>query len=508
MHFTIGGFKLRHKLFIAYLFILASILVFSSINFNSFQHVTNQSLENTPTTLNKRQATGSISGYIYTNTGTPISGANVSAYNYTVGRFSTNANGAGYYSITNVPAGEYELSAWAIGREYDVDYSVIVPPSGTVSISFYLGPSGVISGTVVTRTSTPIPNAQLRLTISTINTTIIKTTNSAGQFQFSDYLVTGEYTIYTNADGFIQTTSRIHVNSGSTTNVQIILNRSATISGSVKDDLGNSLNGIYVVAYNNTYMGANYSTSGSYVIDHGLGAGIYYLEAYGDGYVRRNFIGPVNLAIEGSATCNIVLNRSAKIHGTVRNTQGYGIQNVKIELNGIDAGVMLTEYTDIAGNYMFDTNLSAGRYVMFLSATGYVSKSIPQFSIGFAEDRTIQVTLNRTGKIYGMVQDQYGAPVVGAQVTAYAQSILGTWTNISDSLGSYSLEGLDAGIYLIYAQANGYVSTGDKTVTLSEGQNLSVTLKLNATGCINGSVSDSQGNPIANALITAKDAFG
>ena|GEM_PF-2870402 len=505
-------------MFIAYIFLLVWGLIFSSFSVNSFQHATNLSFEHNTstkittiskiTTTYERQTTGSVIGYIYTNTGVPIANANVSAYNFSIGRFSTNANSAGYYSITNLPVGEYQLSAWAPGREFDVNYSVNVPYSGSVSVSFYLGPSGVISGTVVTRTYTPIPNAQVRLSISAINTTIIKTTNSLGQFQFSDYLATGEYTLYTNADGFIQLTSRIHVNSGSTTNVQFVLNRSATISGSVKDDLGNPLNGIYVIAYNNTYMGANFSTSGNYIIDHNLGDGIYYLEAYGEGYVRRNFIGPVNVALEGSATCNIVLNRSAKIHGTVRNTQGYGIQNARIELNGIDAGVMLTEYTDIAGNYMFDTNLSAGRYVMFLSATGYVSKSIPQFSLGFAEDRTIQITLNRTGKIYGIVQDQYGAPVVGAQVTAYAQNILGTLTNTTDSTGSYSLLGLDAGIYQVYAQANGYVSSGYTTATLSEGQNLSVNLKLNATGCINGSVSDSTGNPIPYALVTAKDAFG
>ncbi len=459
-------------------------------------------------TFGARQSTGSISGYIYDEGANPISGANFSAYNWSVGRFSTNADGSGHYTLSGIPSGEYSIVAWAAGREYRVNYSTVVPPSGTVVSDFHLGPSGVISGTVVTRTLAPVPNAQLRLSIIAINTTMVATSNAAGQFTFDDYLRTGNYTIFTSAEGFITLASRIFVEGGATSAPQIVINRSAVITGTIKDDLGANINGARVVAYNNTYMGLNDSIAGSYTIDHDLGPGIYFLEAFGTGYVRRNFIGPVNLAIEGNAACNIVLNRSAKLHGTVRNTQGYGIQGVRLDLNGIDSGEMQTGYSDIAGNYMFDTNLAPGRYVMKVSAPGYVDKDIPQFSIGFADNKTMQITLNRTGRLYGTVHDQYHDAVVGAQVTAYLQSMFGTGTNETDGTGAWTISGLDAGTYIVYATADGYLSGGHVTVNLIEGQNISISLQLNATGCVNGTVVNAAGRPVEGAKITATDGLG
>ncbi len=88
---------------------------------------------------------GSIRGYLYDKaTGEPILYGNVYLEGTTIG---TNTDFNGFYTIAEVPEGEYTVTATYIG--YDtVSEKIVVRPSSIINQSFYLQEGGINIGTI------------------------------------------------------------------------------------------------------------------------------------------------------------------------------------------------------------------------------------------------------------------------------------------------------------------------------------------------------------------------
>ncbi len=82
------------------------------------------------------QALGTISGTITDNSGAVVPGAKITATNKATGQTSTATTSAtGYYVVTNLPAGTYDVSAEAAGFQKCTNTGVILDPAATVALT-------------------------------------------------------------------------------------------------------------------------------------------------------------------------------------------------------------------------------------------------------------------------------------------------------------------------------------------------------------------------------------
>ncbi len=116
---------------------------------------------------------GSISGRVTDEVGNPIQNADIWA-DYWAGSTAgaTRTDARGYYTIKNLPSGDYRVQAKATGRvqksysnalTYDKAMPVrVTAPNDAAGINFSLGPGGTISGTVKDKvTGRPLANVSV-----------------------------------------------------------------------------------------------------------------------------------------------------------------------------------------------------------------------------------------------------------------------------------------------------------------------------------------------------------
>jgi len=160
---------------------------------------------------------GTIAGTITNaSNGLPIEGASVTTDNYTN---TTNADG--HYTITDVLAGTYTVTASATGYESSPQTDITVTAGETTTLNFTLTPlptTGTITG-IVTDSSTGEPIANAILTVNDMSTT----TNSSGAYVISNVLA-GTYTVTASANGYEDSSQTdITVVAGQTTTVDFEL---------------------------------------------------------------------------------------------------------------------------------------------------------------------------------------------------------------------------------------------------------------------------------------------
>lgn len=183
--------------------------------------------------------------------------------------------------------------------------------------------------------------------------------------------------------------------------------------------------------------------------------------------------------------------------------------------------------TDTHGNYVL-TGLSSGTYKIKAGGTNscYDSRYYDnQTTIDSAEEILLS-TQNVTGKDFVLPIDSHcgslagtitldrdGRPVSGVLIKAYAEGTdpnIYTDTSLSD--GTYLINTLPPGTYLLEVDTTGTNYIGEfyddvsnfnaaDPVNLSEGENKTIDIGLTQYGSIQGTVTDSEGNPVQNAEV-------
>jgi thermitase len=172
---------------------------------------------------------GTIAGTITDSvTGLPVPGATVSA-----GSASTTSTASGAYSLPNLWAGTYTVSASAAA--YLTTQKSVSLSTGTTTANFALVPYvGTISGTV-TDWSTGLPIAGAAVTTGTSTAS----TDSAGAYTLAG-LAPGSHALLASAAGYVDLGKTVTVSSGQTTTADFALVDQAitgTIGGTVTDGL-------------------------------------------------------------------------------------------------------------------------------------------------------------------------------------------------------------------------------------------------------------------------------
>jgi hypothetical protein len=230
------------------------------------------------------------------------------------------------------------------------------------------------------------------------------------------------------------------------------------------------------------------------------------------------------------------------LSGRVVSTEGTPVRRAQVQLAASDARVRQMATSDNEGRYTF-TQLPAGRYTLRASKGGYVNvafgqsalnQPVPPIILGEGESLSgLTIILPRGSAVTGRVTDEFGEPVLQAQVQAMRfqfqadgerRLVPSAAQVMTDDLGQFRLYGLTPGEYVISATTRpaftgmpanrftqddpeeGYAPTfypgtsnpaEAQPLTVGLGQELSVQLQLvpSRLSRISGIVLDSQGRP-------------
>jgi len=430
----------------------------------------------------------------------------------------------------------------------------------SISVLGILALSGLLPLTIVHATTTgPLKEIQVdgEYTGPGYGAYQSNTTSSSGSYAFSKVYTAGSYDVTASGDGFIQSSPQsTSVTLGhATTGVDVNLLRSSIVTGQVTGPTGAPVVGATVQLKNSTTGNdvgtSDFTTSdGQYAIETDVPQGSYNITVippegdlglflvgcftyaticpveptYVPGFMSQT-VGVVAVGLDAEVTRNIQLSASAAIAGRVT-YNGVGVTGVEVGVNGTCGSC--TSVTNSTGYYAIANDLVGGVYNVTLSTSLYPPLSAPVIAQGSAivtasagHVATQDFTLGASAKVSGYVKDNHGNPVAGVTVDIGQNSFFGVTCggsffpcaeNTTDSSGHYELTtNLGTGMFNITATkdfyAEGWLSSLLSVV--AGGSSVAPDITITATpgvtpAHITGTVKDSHGNPVNDALVSGR----
>jgi hypothetical protein len=296
---------------------------------------------------------------------------------------------------------------------------------------------------------------------------------------------------------------------------------SSKFSGVVYASPGVPVLNAMVVAYGEDGYGFAVTDSlGQYSITEGLPTGNYTVQAIAEGYLIAEIENVTVVTGQETSGIDFYLSASGGISGRVTDAvSGAPLQNIIVTAFPSSGTGKYGWYavTDANGNYSIITNLDTGTYnVSVLLPQGYITESIDFIDVteGF-EVKGVDFALNRSGIISGTVTAApSGAPLGNATVLAYSDD--GDYFGYAqtNATGHYRISsGLGNGTYTVMATWDtGFGMVTDIAVTAgAETTDVNIEISVSPpppSGIITGKVTDTSGNPIDGALVTAEGPNG
>ena len=334
-----------------------------------------------------------------------------------------------------------------------------------------------------------------------------------GHYIITQGLTAGTYNVSAIAEGYInQEVGGISVTVGAeTANVNFNLKRSGGISGKVTDSTsGSDIANVVVTAFSNGKYGwfGLTDSGGNYKIITNLQSGIYNVTVTSaTGYFTKTISGVSVTAGVETTGVDISLGRSAIISGKLTTPSGTPIPGVTVTAISMGGGSYVgSAKTGVDGVYRIDSGLGSGTYMV----TAFSGTSFNQVQNVLATagketpnvDITLNVTVQPTGAISGLITDSDNKPIVGATLSA------GSGQASSDSNGAYTISsGLPTGSYTVYVSAPGYQSQNRTSVSVTAGSTVSgISFKLtkipaSKSGRISGTVTG-EDNPLTSKQLS------
>lgn len=205
-----------------------------------------------------------------TDGATPLADATVKLFDSTGAPFQhTLTDAAGQYTLNDVPAGTYTISAVKDGYLLSAPMGVTLSVSDTTQVNLTCTADatlalGTIAGTITTLVGTDlVPLAGAKITLKDSKDTVVASTYSAddGEFLFYD-VADGLYTLLASAEGYLTSVPMaVTITGDSIANVTMSMTvdtrtYSGTVSGIIRDQKGTAVAGCFVGLYQVTGTGA------------------------------------------------------------------------------------------------------------------------------------------------------------------------------------------------------------------------------------------------------------
>ncbi len=430
----------------------------------------------------------------------PLRNANVIIKNNATGStvLNTVSNASGTFSASLEAGNAYKIIVSKTGYSSDSKVTDLLTPESSVSYTFSLTPNpSSISGVIYSSNQTTLPESKVYLLNQ--NGTIIDSTLSTSNGNYSFGLSSGNYIVKSLRAGYLSDSTTVSVSVGQTlNNINLTLTENfASISGYVNNSQGVGIEGVMVNLVSSTTGKTSFTlTDGSYLLNKLVG-GTYSLSFTKNGFTDTTI---TNLTFNDgdSKTINVnLLLLNGEVKGHTFTSDGNVLPNVTIQINK-DSKNSIYATSDENGYYDV-TSLAAGTYTATASKAGYRSSQVSNFTIS-SIDSVITINFSdfqkNTAKIVGTVTDEATSlPLANATVSVNGNN--GSASTETNASGEFTLENLFPGNYLLSAQLQNYshqpiaITIGDTTTIVR--QNIAMN---RTTGTISGIVVNQLGAPI------------
>ena len=447
---------------------------------------------------------GSVAGLVQDADGHPVPASVVTLAegHYPYRQLTVNADANAAFQFSNVFAGPASLSARAPtlgGLGGKTSISIDQEGQALTGVLIKLQPTGSITGRVLSPVDgSAVPNAEVKLFSGAGNLVDTINADANGQFEF-DLLPLGGY--YVNA--FDPTTGRQGQTSGLVvaSNDQVVpgdvtLEARGGVLGHLYDPDSTPPLGVPVATVALTSEGITsfitYSSTdlaGAFQFQ-GIPQGDFTLAAR-EPQGRRNASGQGTIVHEGDqVTVDLTLQQEGTVTGSVFNPAGvtsgkFPNVNVTVTQDGQIIGGVL------ASDYRFGGIVAGRPFEIDAQEVGGHHAGSARATLVDATPLALDVQMVPLGSVRVVVQDSFGTPVPGANVTLYTNGFYGfhVLTASSSDTADAIFQDIGAGdlgvevydpVSTLYGSAQGTLTT--------DGQIVQLTAKLESTGTIRGTV--------------------
>jgi protocatechuate 3,4-dioxygenase beta subunit len=430
----------------------------------------------------------------------------------------TGVTGAdGTFQITEALAqGTYSVSIGAKGYLTKAMDNIAIQASQVTDLGdIYLNASAVIRGTVEDPNGNPVGPAVISLEKgASVASTVLA--DDHGSFVFDTDIRTGTYTLVASTalnmqvykEGYSPGTISVTATEGMVTDgVTVKLGVSGIISGTVSDKQGNAIKNMMVIAYLPGQGIANFGSfaytdaNGAYRMANNLATGTYNVTVFSTAGYVWSYSNATQVQVQaGQETkdVNFQLAKSAKISGKVVYSDGSPAPNATVTAFSQDYKYFSTNRSDVSGNFMLESNLGTGDYMLMATAGHVFSLPVEAGHIDAGQEVSgITITLSGVGVsqaiIAGTITDDNGKALVDAEVETVS-GVSSPSSASADESGKYTLtvylpEGATSADVQVMGLCKGYNSVTD-TVHVEAGNKYTQNFQLStmAWGTLKGRV--------------------
>jgi protocatechuate 3,4-dioxygenase beta subunit len=402
----------------------------------------------------------------------------------------TTVDGAGRFTIPNLPAGAY-----VVRYQDEQSYAEVIAQAPSDDVTLELPERRNLTGKVVDESGSPV--ATFSVSQRSENFYIPEpeaksVTAESGEFSIA--ATVGECTVTVSSPGFGTSEQRVIV-SEHTPPLTFVLKRARMVTGRVTDPSGAGIANVTIEVEDSNRNHAGTDESGEFTIDDADTAE-FTLKARSRDHLTASTTVPAGST---ETRVDIVVASGETISGRVVDPKGSGLSRTQVSLSPIGHEADFRFATSDAEGKFTAKGLAKGRYAIEARLAGVTAT----VEVDTAEAKPLVIVLkpSATGSIAGTVKVP---PSVGwAQAFVVAQGTDGQQFATADSDGRFLVENVPAGDVAVTASVNNGNSQRSSRavhVTVQPDQKAEVELTMDGGSTVRGSVTR-DGIPAVGASI-------
>jgi len=443
-------------------------------------------------------------------------------------------NAANYLIKGLKKASDFTVVAW--GKQYQEQYydkqtdatkATYVNTSDDISddhIDFDLTPGATISGAVYEE-GIPVEGFQVLATSDKTNSFGGSTTASDGSYLIDGLDIANDFIVKVQKPGmapfYYHETSTTRdeklathvstVQNHNPTGINIQMAILESIRGTVRDEDGKTLSGIWVNVWSDiqqTGEGIYTADDGTYVIN-ALPKSNDYKVAIGE-HAALIYVPEEKTNVKsGSEGVDFTLRKAYQLTGIIANVEGQAIVKAEVEIYSQSENFYVWTKTDGSGTYNIQCIPSANDYRLSIMSPSY-SSYVPFHETGIQIDSTTtsnnqmkkDIVLKTASYLSGHVyKSDKTTPIANAEISVYSNDQNYSGVGKTDENGYYIINNIPKGSdYVVIVTSQNYA----KTVKSDQATGTAVDFALEFGGFLSGKVIEQDGAPLEDVLVIVK----